>query len=140
MANPSPKPNGKGRPKGALNKRRGAREACESLGVNPFEYMALVVKGDVPCNVCRQHLKTTVRASRHGREHERNCQSCKGDGWEKLSPDFRGRMAEALGRYLEPQMQSIQHTGREGGPIQVQVLEALNAGRQRVAAMRSEKE
>lgn len=127
---------GKGRKAGSKGKRATAREACDNLGVNPFEYMALVVKGDVPCNVCRQRLVTRVKASRHAGEHERNCQSCKGDGWEKLSPDFRGRMAEALGRYLEPQMQSIQHTGPEGGPIQVQVLEALNAGRQRVAAMR----
>lgn len=130
---------GKGRRPGSKGKRATAREACEALGVNPFLYMAMVVMGDVPCNVCRQRLKTRVKASRHAGEHERNCQSCKGDGWEKLSPDFRGRMAEALGRYLEPQMQAIQHTMPEGGPIQVQVLEALNAGRQRVTAMRSEK-
>lgn len=113
---------GKGRPKGVPNKRSGAKVACETLGVNPFEYMALVVKGDLPCNVCRQRLKTRVAASGHAAGHLRNCQSCKGDGWEKLSPDFRGRMAEALGRYLEPQLAAIQHSGEVGMPDLAAIL------------------
>ncbi len=116
MANP------KGRPKGSLNKRRGAREACEAIGVDVFQYMAMVVKGDVPCNVCRQRLKTKVLRKDVNTVHMRDCQSCKGDGWEKLSPETRLRAAEGMGRWLEPQLQAMQVSGPEGEPIAIRVI------------------
>ncbi len=106
-----------GRQKGVGNKRLPLRELCEKWEADPFEFMAKAIAGKLECNVCRQRLVTRVRGSVHSREHFRDCQSCKGDGWEKLSPEFRGRMAEALASYLEPKMQSIAHTGADGGPI-----------------------
>ncbi len=104
-----------GRQKGTSFKMQ-ARAACESLGVDPFQYQALVVKGDVPCNVCRQRGVTRVKASIHVKEHNRNCQSCKGDGWEKLSPETRLKAAESLCKYLEPQLQAVALSGSIGTP------------------------
>lgn len=115
-----------GRKKGTPNKHTTAAAACESLGVNPFEFMAMVVKGDVPCNVCRQRLKTRVRGE-HGKTYDRQCQSCKGDGWEKLSPDFRGKMAAELAGFLEPKKKAVEHSGVDGAALPNWVVTVVTA-------------
>lgn len=121
---------GAGRPKGSLGNRGKAQAACDALGVDPFAYMAMAVKGDIPCNVCRQRMKTRVKRKDTGLTHERECQSCKGDGWEKLSPDFRGRMAESLAAYLQPKLASTALTGADGAQLPAwQVVIKTNEGK-----------
>ncbi len=69
----------------------------------------------------------------------RTCLSCYGTLFEACSPELRGKMYAELATYVHTKLKAIEHTGKDGGPIQVEILQALSAGRQRVAAMRQVK-
>lgn len=55
----------------------------------------------------------------------------------KTSEPIRARMHAELAKYVHPQLRSIEHTGAEGGPIQVSYVSAteqLRSGITRLAA------
>ncbi len=68
----------------------------------------------------------------------RTCLSCHGTLFEACSPAERGKMYAELAQYQHTKLKAIEVTGKDGGPIEHKVVEALNAGRARVAAMREE--
>lgn len=141
---------GSGRPKGSICKAtQDVLATAARLKCNPFEVMAWIVKGELPCSVCRGKGKTQYQPSRETRLidgmrvlvvnaegeaklKERTCLSCYGSGKEIIAPELRGKMAGELANYLAPKRKAIEHTGSDGGPVQaavtVKFVKAENAG------------
>lgn len=127
-----------GRKKGTPNKATWrVEEILQRRGVNPHDAMCDIVLGNVQCNVCRGALETTVilTAGSHTKECKRNmkqtqndscicdgvamrrCESCSGTGYEKISPELRGKMAAELAQYVAPKRKAVEVTGADGGPV-----------------------
>ncbi len=109
-----------GRVKGSLNKiNRSVADMLAARGCNPFETLADISEGSLMCSDCRRAGVTPVRGKK---PHLRECQSCKGDGWEKISPAERERASSTLCKYVKPQLQAMQVSGPEGEPIAIRVI------------------
>lgn len=109
-----------GRKPGSLNKRNGTiRERLIALNCDIIEYLALTVKNEVPCGVCRGTGKTKFQPAGSTRfSGERTCQSCWGSKLERLKPSERREAASDLLQYTETKLKAIEHQGPGGGPIQ----------------------
>ena len=106
-----------GRKKGSINvASRTVQETLDRLGVNPFEGMAQIATGKIPCGACHGKGKTKVKAA-DGSFYDRTCESCYGSLLEKVSPETRAKMYAELGRYIQPQRKAIEHTGADGAPL-----------------------
>ena len=100
-----------GRQKGTTNRIMGSvAEMLVARNCNPFEVLADIALGSLQCNVCRLAGRTPVHL-KGGKVTDRQCQSCDGRGWEKLSPAERARASETLCKYLQPTLQAVQHSG-----------------------------
>ncbi len=109
-----------GRAKGVKNKLTGSvAEMLAARNCNPFETLADISEGSLMCSDCRRTGVTPVRGAK---PHLRECQSCKGDGWEKVSPAERERASATLCKYVKPQLQAMQVSGPEGEPIAIRVI------------------
>ncbi len=106
-----------GRKSGTLNHAdQPIAERLRAMGCNPFQVLADLAAGDLPCGVCRGEGKTRYQA-KSDRLHERKCESCYGSGKERISPSERARAASELAQYLEPKRKAIELTGPQGGPV-----------------------
>lgn len=115
MPRPKGIPKTGGRKPGSTNKVVNVREACADVGVDPFKYMALAVADLLQCSVCRGTMKMKFRIPGSNRLGVRDCSSCPSrPGFEKLSPEFRGKMASDLAAYLAPKLSSTAVTGADG--------------------------
>lgn len=106
-----------GRSKGTPNKATATvQDTLSRLGVDPFEGMALIASGQIPCGACHGKGKTKVKAS-DGTFFDRTCESCYGSLLEKVSPETRAKMYAELGQYVAPKRKAIELTGGAGGPV-----------------------
>lgn len=106
-----------GRRKGTPNKATVTiQQTLARLGVDPFEGMALIAKGEIPCGACHQRGKTKVKAA-DGSFYERTCESCYGSKLEKVSPETRAKMYAELAQYVAPKRKAVELSGPEGGPV-----------------------
>ncbi len=110
---------GRGRPKGALNKVNMAlKERISKFGCDPFEVLAQMANGKLPCGRCFGKGKTRFQpANGEDRTSVRTCQSCWASGYEHISPKDRGWAAGELAGYLECKRKAVEHSGADGGPI-----------------------
>lgn len=107
-----------GRKKGTPNKStQTVKEMLERLKCDPFEGMAMIASGDVPCGTCHGAGKTRYRIPNSEKVGERLCESCYGTLKERVSPALRGQMYSDLAKYVAPQLRAIEHQGPQGGPI-----------------------
>lgn len=124
----TPKPPGSGRKKGSLarlgatkgpisQQAKNVAERLNIVGCDPFDILAKIAMGTLPCGVCFGMGKTRYQAGKD-RQFERTCQSCYGSALEHLSPGDRMRAAAELAQYLEPKRKAIEVAGTGGGPIQ----------------------
>lgn len=51
----------------------------------------------------------------------------------KNSPELRGKMFSELAQYVSAKRKAVEHSGPDGGPMNLQLVEALSRGRERVA-------
>ena len=49
----------------------------------------------------------------------RTCESCYGDGLERLSPELVAKVSLDIREYGYPKLKSVEHTGEGGGPIRI---------------------
>lgn len=117
----------KGRLKGTPNKRTTElMTRLNSIGCDPLEITARIALGDVPCGTCHGIGKTKFQAKggykTNGFAPERVCQSCWGDGKEKVITRDRLAAASELLQYLHPKRKAIEVTGEDGEPIRHAVL------------------
>lgn len=121
----TPKPANSGRQKGIPNKAKveeeSAKQILARLGIDPIERMALIADGNVPCGTCHGLGKTKYQSGTQidGEDGEyvlaeRRCQSCWGSGKEKISPDLRGKMLDALSKKIHPDLKAMEHSGTMG--------------------------
>lgn len=139
---------GSGRKPGTPNKAtRSVQEILDRLSHNPIEGMALIAQNKVSCGVCRREGRTRYplvaprdtcdcmeatgrpqpncwKCDGTGKQtlNDRVCQSCYGTLWEAVSPELRGKMESELAKYVYPQRKAVEHSGPEGGPVQLGVL------------------
>ena len=120
---------GKGRPKGSKNRNLSeVSEILARLNCNPFEGMAFIAEGDVPCGVCKGKGRTKFQPHQGSDDPgERICQSCWGSKKEKISPQLRGEMYKALAKYVKPELKAIEVTGADGGAIEMSIAETLRS-------------
>lgn len=140
---------GSGRQPGQPNRDTRTVEAIiAAKGVSPHEAMCDIVLGNVECNVCRGSLftKYILEDGKHTKECSHNqketqsdscicngigtrpCASCNQTGYEKISPDLRGKMAAELAQYIAPKRKAVEHTGAEGGAIEHSLLVEFVSG------------
>lgn len=112
-----------GRAKGTPNKATGSvQELLQRLRCDPFEGMARIANGDVPCGVCHGTGRTKFQPARGlERLKERTCESCYGSGKERLSPELRAKMYAELAQYVAPKRKAVEMTGASGGPMQARI-------------------
>lgn len=87
-----------------------ARAACEAYGIDPFEFFAHAVAGQVICAVCGGTRKAKYLDA-DGKIEERKCASCHGDGKEHLNPRDRIAAAAHLANRLEPELKAMELSG-----------------------------
>lgn len=110
-----------GRQKGTTNKvTQEARGALGPLILRAKETAQQILDMTLPCSVCRGAGKTEFQPAK-GHSGVRRCQSCWGSGKEKVSPELRARIALDALEYGNPKLRAIEHTGVDGGPIQLGV-------------------
>ncbi len=123
MAAPKGHPQWGGRKKGTLNRLNSeANQRLAELDCDPIEGMVKIALGEVPCSVCRGKGRTKYQPAK-GKDKlaERTCESCYGSGKEIISPELKGKMFAELAQYVAPKRKAVEHTGLEGGPIDVDV-------------------
>lgn len=109
-----------GRKKGTPNKlTSGIRERLEAHGCDPFEVLAKIAKGDLPCGVCHGSGRTKYQPKRGKQAGERICESCWGSGKDRISPAERCKAASELAQYCEPKRKAVEHSGPGGGGVPI---------------------
>ena len=111
-----------GRQKGSVNK---TTKLLQGLGNDPAhatasERLRQIVEGRLPCQKCHGKGKTKYQAG-EGKVFERRCESCYGEGLEKLSPELIAKVALAFRREFVPELKAIEHRGPDGGPVQAAI-------------------
>lgn len=114
-----PRPAGAGRKPGSRNKHTMlAAELMAAHGIEPIEFMCRIVKGDLPCQVCKGRGKSKYQpntaAAAEGKVtklRERVCQSCYGSGKEQIPPELILRAAAQLARFKHPELKEIEWRG-----------------------------
>ncbi len=107
------------------------RERLERLGCDLIQYLALTVKNEVPCGVCRGTGKTKFQAG-NDNIGTRVCQSCWGSKLERLKPSERADAAGLLMKYCYSTMQSVEVSNPDGTlkpSWEVVILEQKNENR-----------
>lgn len=113
---------GKGRPKGARNKRtQSIEDRIAAAGGHPEVVLAQVANGTLPCGVCHGRGKTEFQPQLGAEPGVRRCQSCWGSRVERISPKERAWAAAELLSYMAPKKKAIEVTGAGGGPIPVKL-------------------
>jgi len=104
-----------GRRPGSANKlTMSVLDMLTNLDCNPFEGMALIASGKIPCGTCiGSPGKTKVKAA-DGSFYERTCESCYGSLYEKVTPETRLKAYADLGRYLKPTLSSATVSNPDG--------------------------
>jgi len=98
---PNPRLHGAGRKKGTLNRKtKELQDKCDELGVDPFEVLLLMTKGD--WKALGYESKTRlVSASEHGDIYE-----------DTIPPKLRADCAKEVCNYLLPKRKAVEHTGK----------------------------
>ena|SRR5258708_1704376 len=123
-----------GRQKGTPNKRTQDFDArLHRLKCDPLSLMTLIVRGEVPCNVCRGKGKTPYRKKDRSLG-ERTCESCYGSTFEIISPVDRGKTAAELLKYQYPQRKAVEVSGSL--ELTGSIAQRLAGGRERLARER----
>lgn len=100
-----------GRPPGARNKRTADAQAlAEKLGINPFEILLRFAAGD--WEGLGYDSPTITQVAAHGQVIE----------VPVIEPDTRRKAASDAAPYLHPKLKNIEHTGKDGGPIETNAL------------------
>lgn len=94
------------------------RERLAAIGCDYVGFLALTVKNEVPCGVCRGTGRTKFKST-SGKPAVRECQSCWGDKLERLDPKLRVQAAATLMEYCEAKRKAVEVTGDEGGPVEM---------------------
>ena|ERR1019366_6716020 len=99
-----------GRKVGSKNKINLDLEAmCERLKVNPFEVLARIAAGDIPCGTCHGVGKTKYQPKGpDGDLRVRTCQSCYGSKLENVTTGDRTRACMELCKYIKPQLKAME--------------------------------
>ena len=92
---------------------RTVSEVCESMGLNPFEGMAIIALNKLPCGVCRGKGKTAYKLP-NGDLGMRTCESCYGTLFEACSPELRGKMNAELASYIHPKKKAVEVSNPDG--------------------------
>lgn len=120
-----------GKQKGTPNKASATvRERLALMGCDHIGYLIATIENKVPCRVCRGSGKTMYQAGADGKV--RTCQSCWGEGMERIEPKEARASACELLKYTHTQLKAVEHTGADGGPVEVQIVERLVAARARI--------
>ena len=101
-----------GRVKGTPNKAtQDVQAKLAAIGCDPFEGMAKLASGEVPCLMCREsgHLPSGDP-----------CPKCLGTGAEVVPVEVRGRMHSELAQYVAPKRKAVEMSGPNGGAVQVE--------------------
>lgn len=115
-----------GRAKGTPNKATASvQQTLDRLGVDPFEGMAMIAKGEIPCGACHGVGQTKVKAA-DGTFYNRTCESCYGTNLEKVSPETRAKMYAELAQYVAPKRKAIELSGQVSKGVAESILESRN--------------
>lgn len=117
-----------GRQKGSRNRVQNAvRDSIVKSGdVQEMQgILRQMARGDLPCNVCRGKGKTAFEGPQ--RKGIRACQSCGGDGFERINPRDRGWAASELLQYVVPKLKSIDHITSDGSMRPTWVIEEAHS-------------
>jgi DnaJ-class molecular chaperone len=106
-----------GRKKGVVNR---TTKLIQGLIMSPAhetatERLQQIVEGKLPCQKCHGKGKTKYQSGA-GKIFERRCESCYGEGLEKLSPELIGKVAMFLRREVVPDLKAIEHSGSDTKP------------------------
>ena len=106
---------GKGRTKFQPAHRKQTRicQTCDGKGVFRPAHRPDEAE-PIPCPTCGGE---PYRNEPENKLAERTCQSCYGSGKENVSPELRGKMLTELANYVHPKLKAVEHTGKDGGPI-----------------------
>lgn len=120
-----------GRQKGIVNKTTKIIQGL--IGGNAHQTaeqrLQQIVDGRLPCQKCHGKGKTKYQAG-PGKVFERRCESCYGEGLEKLSPELIGRVAMFLRREIVPELKAIEHRGSDTHPpIGIRVISVRANGK-----------
>jgi hypothetical protein len=107
-----------GRKKGSVNKRTEYLKSA-AREFDPFEKMRRLADDDIVCRTCRGRGRTVYQA-RGKKTGERVCESCFGDGKDRVPLELQGKMAAELAQYQSPKLKAIEHSGPGGGPIEIE--------------------
>lgn len=129
-----PRASNAGRKAGVPNKASATvRERLALMGCDHIGYLIATIENNVPCRVCRGAGKTKYQAGNGADDGKvRTCQFCWGEGKERIEPKEARASACELLKYTHQQLKAVEHTGAEGGPIEVQIVERLAAARARM--------
>lgn len=96
-----------GRVKGTLNRDTlTVREKAETLGIDPYEILLLFAKGD---------WKALGYTEEFIEVQSKDCTNYQ----YVIDPAVRARCAAEAVQYIEPKRKAIEHSGLNGGPIEV---------------------
>jgi len=110
-----PRPPNAGRKKGTPNKKTlEAQLLCEKLGVDPFEFLLLVVKGD---EKALGYKKPKIILDALGKAHR--------VPWITL-PNRLAAASEAC-EYVRPKRKAIEHTGKDGEALFQSLTDVLKS-------------
>lgn len=102
-----------GRQKGTVNKKtQELQEIADKLNCNPFEILAHFANGDWK-SLGYKAEERTVGYTKQGDPIKE----------ETIPPRLRCDAAKEAAGYLYPKRKAIEHTGKDGNPIQYQSLE-----------------
>lgn len=111
-----PRASNAGRRAGVPNKASATvRERLALMECDHIGYLIATIDNNVPCRVCRGKGKTMYQAGSDGKV--RTCQSCWGDGKERIEPKEARASACELLKYTHQQLKAVELTGADGGPI-----------------------
>lgn len=115
---------GPGRPKGTSKQadRDQIAATLKRLKLDPIKGMALLAQGPIECNVCDDGLVEKWTAGKEGPVREqRPCDVCKGTGQIAASPTQRADLMKELAQYVGSKRKATEHTGQDGGPIDLRI-------------------
>jgi hypothetical protein len=102
-----PRPENSGRKPGTPNKKtQELRDLADKLGVNPFEILLHFAKGN--WEALGYEGPTVTKVTQGGVVVE-----------DRISPELRSSSAREACKYLFPQLKAVEHSGPNGGPMEV---------------------
>lgn len=93
---------------------RDVQELLDRMGCNPFEGMARIAAGDVPCGTCHGVGKTPFRIPDSDKLGQRTCESCYGTMKDKVTPQLRGQMYSELAQYIGSKRKAVELSNPDG--------------------------